>query len=59
MITCPARRQAGRSLPTDGALWWHGFISMLPMLVIMLIVGGPRIHIAELQRKNLEFRSES
>ena len=37
-------------------LWWHGFIPMLPMLVIMLIVGGPRIHIAELQRKNRELR---
>ena len=37
-------------------LWWHGFIPMLGMLVIMLIVGGPRIHIAELQRKNRELR---
>ena len=37
-------------------LLWHGFIPMLGMTVIMLIVAGPRIYIAELQRKNRELR---
>ena len=36
------------------ALWWYELVSMLGMPVIMLIVGGHRIHAGELQRKKGE-----
>ena len=36
------------------ALWWYELVPMLGMPVIMLIVGGHRIHAGELQRKKGE-----
>ena len=36
------------------ALWWYELVPMLGMPVIMLIVGGHRIHAGELQRKQGE-----
>ncbi len=44
------------SAAAGAVLLWHGFIPMLGMPVIMLIVGGARIHAAELKRKNRKLR---